>query len=183
MIKLEKDHGRSIKGFDLHDALMKCKDFLSGFGGHTMAVGVSVRKENLLNLKKEFLKIAKQAKISELTPVLSIDKIISIDEINKQVVEELSLLEPYGESNGMPIFAFKDLKIDSIRSLSEGKHLKLTLKSDKNTYVNAIGFNFGEYANDYKIGDRVDIAGNLEINTYNGVDSIQINIKDIMKSI
>lgn len=54
MIKLEKDRGRSIKGFDLHDALMKCKDFLSGFGGHTMAVGVSVKKENLLNLKKNF---------------------------------------------------------------------------------------------------------------------------------
>ena len=83
----------------------------------------------------------------------------------------------------MPIFAFKGLIIDSIRSLSEGKHLKLTLKSDKNTYVNAIGFNLGEYVNEYKIGERIDIAGNLEINSYNGVDSIQINIKDMIKTV
>ncbi len=83
----------------------------------------------------------------------------------------------------MPIFAFKGLMIDSIRSLSEGKHLKLKLKSDKNTYVNAIGFNLGEYVNEYKIGERIDIAGNLEINSYNGVDSIQINIKDMIKTV
>ena len=181
--KLEKVRGRSIKGFDLHEALMKCKEFLSGFGGHTMAVGVSVKQDNLLAFKKKFLEMAKNSNISKLEPVLNIDKLISIDEINKQIVEELSLLEPYGEANEMPVFAFKELKIDSIKSLSEGKHLKLTLKSDKNTYINAIGFNLGEYVNDYKIGDRVDVAVNLEINSFNGVDSIQINIKDIMKSV
>ena len=181
--KLEKVLGRSIKGFDLHEALMKCKDYLSGFGGHTMAVGVAVSKENLPKFEKKFIKLAKEAKISGLTAVLGIDEIISIDEINKSIVESLSMLEPFGDSNEMPIFAFKDLKIDSIRSLSDGKHLKLTLKSDKNTYVNAIGFNLGEYATEFKIGDRIDIAGNLEINSFNGVESIQINIKDIMKSI
>ena len=131
--KLEKVHGRSIKGFDLHEALMKCKEFLSGFGGHTMAVGVSVKQDNLLAFKKKFLEMVKNSNISKLEPVLNIDKLISIDEINKQIVEELSLLEPYGEANEMPVFAFKELKIDSIKSLSEGKHLKLTLKSDKNT--------------------------------------------------
>ncbi len=183
MNRLAKAHGRSIKGFDLHEALMKCKDVLSGFGGHTMAVGVAVKQENLLQFKKKFLEIAKSKNISELKPFLSIDKVIFIDEINKKMVEDLSFLEPYGEANEMPVFAFKELKIDSIKSLSEGKHLKLTLKSDKNTYINAIGFNLGEYVNYYKIGDRVDIAGNLEINSFNGVDSIQINIKDVMKSI
>ena len=63
-MKLEKVHGRSIKGFDLHEALMKCKEFLSGFGGHTMAVGVSVSKENLPKFKKEFYKLAQKAKLS-----------------------------------------------------------------------------------------------------------------------
>ena len=162
---------------------MKCKNLLNGFGGHTMAVGVSVNQENLHIFKKEFLEIAKKSNLSTLVPVINIDKTISIDEVSKKVVEDLSLLEPYGEANEMPIFAFKGLIIDSIRSLSEGKHLKLTLKSDKNTYINAIGFNLGEYVSDYKIGDRIDIAGNLELNTFNGVDYIQINIKDMMKTI
>ena len=82
----------------------------------------------------------------------------------------------------MPIFAFKNLKIDSIRALSEGKHLKLTLK-DNNTIVSAIGFNMGELAQDYRIGDKIDVVGTLEINSFNGTDSIQINMKDLMKSL
>ena len=99
------------------------------------------------------------------------------------MVASLSKLEPFGEANKMPIFVFKNLKIDSIRTLTEGKHLKLTLRSNNNTYVNAIGFNIGYLAENFVIGDRVDIAGCLEVNSFNGVDSIQINLKDIIKSI
>lgn len=98
------------------------------------------------------------------------------------MVKSLNELEPFGEGNKNPIFAFKNLKIDSIRALSNGKHLKLTLKDNKNI-VNAIGFNLGNLVTEYKIGDKVDIVGNLEINSFNGVDNIQINIKDLMKSL
>lgn len=178
-----KGSGRSIPGFDLHKALMKCKDSLAGFGGHSMAVGVSVKKEDFEKFKTEFLKIAREENIQDIEPILNIDGILNIDEITKQMVESLSLLEPFGEANKMPVFVFKNLKIDSIRSLTEGKHLKLTLKSSNNYYVNAIGFNLGHLADDYKIGDKIDVAGNLEINSFNGVDSIQINLKDIMKSL
>ena len=82
----------------------------------------------------------------------------------------------------MPIFVYKGLKINSIRALTEGKHLKLTLK-DENLTLNAIGFNMGNLVDEYLIGDRVDIAGVLETNTFNGITSIQINLKDIMKSV
>ena len=162
---------------------MKCKELLIGFGGHTMAVGVSVSKKNLPKFKNEFLKLAQKANLSELSPIINIDEVLIIDELNKEIVENLSLLEPYGEANERPIFAFKDLKIDSIRSLSEGKHLKLTLKSSKNTYINAIGFNLGKLVTEFKIGDRIDVAGNLEINSFNGIESIQINLKDLMKTV
>ncbi len=148
-----------------------------------MAVGVAVKEDKFTEFKNLFLKIANEAEISKIQPVLNIDEIIDIDEINKDMVESISILEPFGEANKMPVFAFKNLKIDSIRSLSEGKHLKLVLKSNKNTYINAIGFNLGHFSNDFVIGDRVDIAGSLEINSFNGVDSIQINIKDLIKSI
>ena len=148
-----------------------------------MAVGVSVQKDNFLKFKDKFIEITNKAEISKIQPVLKIDGIIDIDEIDKQMVESISVLEPFGEANKMPIFAFKYLKIDSIRSLSEGKHLKLILKSNKNTYIDAIGFNLGHLADNFVIGDRVDVAGNLEISSFNGVDSIQINMKDIIKSI
>lgn len=177
-----KGSGRSIPGFDLHEALMECNDTIDKFGGHAMAVGINIKKEKVEEFKEEFEKIAKEKEVDKIIPILNLDAEIKLDDVNKEMVDSLKELEPFGEANKMPIFAFRNLKIDSIRSLSEGKHLRLSVKDNKNI-INAIGFNMGVLADTYRIGDRVDIAGNLEINSFNGVDSIQINIKDIMKSI
>ena len=147
-----------------------------------MAIGITIKRENLEKLKQELEEIAIEEKIDEIVPIIKIDAKINLSEVNKEMVESLKELEPFGEGNKMPIFAFKNLKIDSIRALSEGKHLKLTLK-DNNTIVNAIGFNMGELAQDYRIGDKIDVVGTLEINSFNGTDSIQINMKDLMKSL
>lgn len=174
--------GRSIPGFDLHEALTKCLDTIEKFGGHSMAIGITIKKENFEKFKKEFEQVAEESNISEIVPIINIDAKINFSNINKEMVESLKLLEPFGEGNKMPVFAFKNLKIDSIRALSEGKHLKLTLK-EGNTVVNAIGFNLGHLAEEYTIGDKIDVVGVLEINTFNGVDTLQINIKDIMKSV
>ena len=177
-----KGSGRSIPGFDLYEALTECKNSIDKFGGHAMAVGINVKKDKLEDFKEKLEQISKEKNIEEIVPILKIDAQISLDEINKEMVNSLKELEPFGEENKNPLFVFKNLKIDSIRALSEGKHLKLTLKDNKNI-VNAIGFNLGELANEYRIGDKIDVVGNLEINSFNGVDNIQINIKDLMKSI
>ena len=177
-----KGSGRSIPGFDLHEALMQCLDVIEKFGGHAMAVGITVREEQFDEFREKFENIAISKHIEEILPIINIDAKINLNDINKEMVESLKKLEPFGEGNKMPIFVFKNLKIDSIRALSEGKHLKLTLK-DNNTIVNAIGFNLGYMAEDYKIGDKIDVVGVLEINSFNNVENLQINIKDIMKSI
>lgn len=177
-----KGSGRSIPGFDLHEALMKCSDTIEKFGGHSMAVGVTIKKDKLEEFKREFEQIATQEHIENIIPIINIDAKVNLSDINKDIVESLKQLEPFGEGNKMPVFVFRNLKIDSIRALSEGKHLKLTLK-DNNTIVNAIGFNIGHLAEEYRIGDRIDVVGVLEVNTFNGVDNLQINIKDVMKSI
>ncbi len=176
-----KGSGRSIPGFDLHDALCKSSDYLEKYGGHEMAVGLSLKKQQFNNFKNKFEEIADKAKIDEITPVIKIDKEIKLKDISIENVESLKLLEPYGESNKTPIFIYKNLKIDSIRALSEGKHLKLTLK-DENTIINAIGFNMGHYSEEYLIGDKIDVIGVLEINSFNGVQNVQINMKDMRKS-
>ena len=177
-----KGSGRSIPGFDLHEALMKCENCLEKFGGHSMAVGLTIKKENLEQFYKEFEKIAEENETENIIPIINVDAKIELDKIDKSVVEDLKQLEPFGEANKTPTFALKNIRIDSIRALSEGKHLKLTLR-ENNQIINAIGFNIGELAEAYKIGDKIDIAGVLEINTFNGIDNLQINIKDIMKSI
>ena len=122
-----------------------------------MAVGVTIRKEKLEEFKKEFEKMAKQEHTEEIMPIINIDAKINLNEINKSMVESLRQLEPFGEGNKMPVFAFKNLKIDSIRALTEGKHIKLTLKSE-NTIVNAIGFNLAYMSEEFKIGDKIDVV-------------------------
>ena len=176
-----KGSGRSIPGFDLHEALSYMSDYLEKYGGHEMAIGLSLKRENFKKLQEKFEEYVTKKDISDILPIIEIDKIITLKDLNTDTVRELDMLEPFGEANKRPVFVYKNLKIDSIRALSEGKHLKLTLK-DGNTIINAIGFNLGNYSKDYTIGDKIDVAGMLEINSFNGIDSVQINIKDIMKS-
>ena len=176
-----KGSGRSIPGFDLHAALCTSSDYLEKYGGHEMAVGLSLKQNKFEDFKNAFEEIARKAHTEEFIPVIKVDKEINLKDITLENVKSLNLLEPFGESNKTPIFIYKNLRIDSIRALSEGKHLKLTLK-DGNTIINAIGFNMGHYSEEYLIGDKIDVIGTLEINVFNGLESVQINMKDIRKS-
>lgn len=177
-----KGSGRSIPGFNLHDAVMNCDTYVEKFGGHSMAIGINVKRENFEKFKKEFEEYTQNSNISDIIPIIQIDKQVDIKKINIQEVNELKLLEPYGEGNKMPIFLIKNLKILSIRSLSEGKHIKMKLGID-NYMIDAIGFNMGEVADKYLIGDKVDIVGSLEINQFGGNENIQVNLKDLRKTI
>ncbi len=179
---LAKGSGRSIPGFDLHEALMKCTDTIEKFGGHSMAIGITLKKDKLEQFSQKIEEVANQEHIEEIIPIIQIDSKVELSNISKEMVESLKELEPFGEGNKTPIFVIKNLKIDSIRALSEGKHLKMTLK-ENNTVISAIGFNLGNLADEYRIGDKIDVVGILEINTFNGVESLQINVKDVMKSI
>ncbi len=147
-----------------------------------MAVGLSLKEENFENFKNEFEKIAKESKLEEIQDVIYIDGTVKQEDINIEFIKALKKLEPFGEGNKMPLFAYKGLKINSIRALTEGKHLKLTLKDD-NLIIDAIGFNMGNLVNEYLIGDKIDVVGVLEINEFNGMESVQINLKDVMKSV
>ena len=179
---IAKGSGRSIQGFDIHEALENCKENIKQFGGHSMAIGITIDNDKFDDFKKQIEEYAESKQISEIVPVLNIDEKVQLKNINLSDIKDLELLEPFGEANKSPIFQINNLKIESIRTLTQGKHLKLDVK-EENTRFSAIGFNLGNLANDYKIGDKVNIAGFLEINSFNGMDSIQINIKDIMKSI
>ena len=178
-----KGSGRSIPGFDLHNALCKTSGYLKKYGGHEMAVGLSLYKENFENFKRVFEEHANSCNLDEIIPIINIDKQITSKELTVNNVKDLENLEPYGELNKCPMFLFKNLKIDSIRSLTEGKHMKLTLKSENGNVITAMGFNMGYRAEEFLIDDRVDIVGTLEINSFNGVENVQFNLKDIMKSL
>lgn len=176
-----KGSGRSVPGFDLHEALCESSKYLEKYGGHEMAVGLTLNKDKFEEFKVNFESIAQREKVNEIISVVEVDKEITANDIILKTVEDLKLLEPFGEANKMPVFIYKNLKIDSIRALSEGKHLKLRLK-DGNLLIEAIGFYMGNYVDEFLLGDKVDILGVLETNEFRGVKDIQINLKDIRKS-
>ena len=179
--EIGKGSGRSIPGFDLHKTLHSINDDIDKFGGHAMAVGVTVSKEKFKKFAESLEEKAKNAHTEKLVPIISIDKEIIAKDLTIELVEELNKLEPFGTSNTVPLFLIRNLKIDSIRTLIDGKHLKLTLQDGGNT-INGIGFNLGNLADEYLLGDKVDVVGMLEINLFNNIKNIQINIKDIRKS-
>ncbi len=174
-----KGSGRSIPGFDLHEAVSKCSKYLTNFGGHSMAIGLTLKKENFEKFKEEFEKYASEKIKDKPMPVIDIDEIITSKDLSIDEVKELNVLEPFGEGNLEPNIMYKNLKIQAIRSLSEGKHLRLNLKDENNVTIDAIGFNLGSLADTYQIGDKVDIIGNLGINEFNNMEKVQITLKDL----
>ncbi len=173
--------GRSIPGFDLHDALDKTSDYLEKYGGHSMACGLTLKKAKFDDFIKALEQVAISEEVDKIEPVIYIDKEITSKDMTIEIIDTLKLLEPYGEANSVPYFAYMNLKVESIRALSEGRHLRVTLK-DGNTVFNGIGFNLGDRTQDFKIGDKVDAVGQLEVNEFNGYRNIQLNLKDIRKS-
>ena len=176
-----KGSGRSILGFDLHNALCETSEYLEKYGGHEMAVGLTLKKDKFTEFKAKFQELVDNSNISDIIPIINIDYQLTNKEIKKEIAKELQLLEPFGEANKMPIVLFKNLKISSIRALSEGKHLKLSLNYE-NQWIDAIGFNMGNLSEEYQLGDKVDIVGTLEINEFNNNEYLQINMKDIMRT-
>ena len=173
--------GRSIPGFDLHEALNKCSEFLERYGGHSMACGLSLKTADFDKFEKCMEQLADDAHLEEIVPIIYIEKEVTSKDFKLEIIEELKQLEPFGEANSVPYFMYRNLRVDSIRSLSEGKHLRLTLK-DNNVIINAIGFGMGDRAQDFIIGDKIDCVGMLEVNEFNGFKNLQLNLKDIRKS-
>ncbi|MCL2859058.1 MAG: single-stranded-DNA-specific exonuclease RecJ [Oscillospiraceae bacterium] len=173
--------GRSIPGFDLHNALCENSELLERYGGHEMAVGLKLPKKNFNKLKTALKDMVNTIEIPSVVPVIYIDMLLNLNDIEKFNVDELQMLEPYGEANKVPIFAIKNLKINSIRALSDGKHLKMKLKIGNKT-IDAIGFNMGYLSNEFQLGDKVDVCGIIEMNDFGGNKQLQVNLKSVMKS-
>ena len=143
-----------------------------------MAVGVTIEKANFSKFKDELEEYGTKMNVNSIVPIIKIDEKIQLQDISIKDIKDLELLEPFGEGNKMPLFQVSNVKIASIRALSEGKHLKMTLKDD-NKFIDTIGFNMGNLSSEYPIGTKIDVVGNLEINNYKGMENIQINLKDI----
>ena len=188
VILLTKEHGfirgsgRCPAGFSLYDALGECKDLLIQFGGHELAAGLSIKEENIEAFIKKFEEVVESRKETISEQIINIDSIISRRNLNAQIIKDIRFLKPYGQSNQVPIFLYKGLKVAAIRTIKDDKHLKLVLKDDR-SLIDAVGFSLGARRDEIRIGDKIDVVANVELNSYNTPKTIQLVIQDFKKSV
>ncbi|MPM40415.1 Single-stranded-DNA-specific exonuclease RecJ [bioreactor metagenome] len=174
---------RSIAAFNIYDALGTCSSLLEKFGGHALAAGLSLRKENFDAFKEALWAIAgEQLTEEDLISKLSIDCEIPAADITPSTVHDVSYLEPYGMGNAAPVFLCRELIISEIIPMSGDKHLRLALMGGGQRLT---CFMFGSSSADipYSVGERIDICCTLDLSTYRGVQSVQVVIKDIREAL
>ena len=157
-----KGSGRSVQGFNLHECIASCEDILLRFGGHAMAAGLSVREENLPELRRRLNEWAARECAVLFTPPLECDLSIHLDRITVESVRRLEQLAPYGAENPTPVFVLEKAVIDGIFSVSEGKHCRLRLRQG-NASIYAVWFGMPPEQMPYTMGDVVDAAVNLSV--------------------
>lgn len=172
-----KASGRSVEGFPLCDAVFACSDLLTHYGGHPMAVGLSLKSENIDAFRK---RINQYAEKFENMPFdrLNIDCKLNPAYLNMELVNSLSYLQPFGSGNPTPIFGLYNMTLKNIIPLSNNKHLKLIFER-RDTTVAAMKFftSFEEFP--YQREDTLDLAVTLSSSEYNGNASVSVIIKDI----
>ena len=157
-----KGSGRSVQGFNLHECIASCEDILLRFGGHAMAAGLSVREENLPELRRRLNEWAARECAVLFTPPLECDLSIHLDRITVESVRRLEQLAPYGAENPTPVFVLEKAVIDGIFSVSDGKHCRLRLRQG-NASIYAVWFGMPPEQLPYTMGDVVDAAVNLSV--------------------
>ena len=175
---------RSIHGFDMVDALRECKDFLTGFGGHPIAAGLSMNSSDFNSFKEKFIQVANNKITSDdLIPTIYVDSVLKLEELNSRMIKFLNAMEPYGPGNMRPVFVTNNLSIDGIPKLlgKDQNTLKFSVKQNK-TPFESIGFNMAEHYEKLIQNAPIDIAYVVGENYWNGQRTIQLELKDIKLS-
>ena len=173
---------RSVKDFDVYNALEACSEYLEQFGGHMYAAGMTLKEENYEAFKNAFEKeVQKTINPDLLIPEISIDLEINLSDINPKLMRLLSQFEPFGPQNMTPNFMSKNL-FDTGYAKPLGKddeHLKLFVKQQNSEGFGAIGFGLGKKLNDIKSSKPFDAVYCIDENEYNGTVTVQLRLKDL----
>lgn len=173
-----KGSGRSIESYSMYEKLCECKEYLTKFGGHPMAAGLSLEEENVERFRR---KLNEQSGLTEedLVEKVTIDVPMPIHYIRKDLVQELSLLEPFGKGNEKPLFAQKNLWVSQIRVFGKNRNVVKMRLTDENGYpMDGVYFGNGdEFAEEGRGKRKISIVYYPDINMYQGRESLQVIIR------
>lgn len=175
---------RSVQGFDIYSAIDSCRDLLENFGGHTYAVGLSLKEENIPEFTRRFEEyVAANILPSQLKPTFEIDAIITFAELTPEFVSTLRRFNPFGPGNSKPVFCARNVRDFGTSRLvgRANEHIKLELVDDASGKVfNGIAFNKAELFDEIHAGRPFDICFTIEDNKHQGAHgAIQLQVKEI----
>ncbi len=174
-----KGSGRSIKGFSLYSALGHCEQLLERYGGHELAVGLSINRKNLQQFKQAVEEYAEKSSQAEgIVSCLNIDCAVEPEDISLEEIKGLSVLEPFGMGNLMPVFTLAGARIEEITPISHDRHVKIYFSKNGSRFCGLV-FGMGAYSCPFVPGDEVDLAFSAEVNYFKGAESVQLVIKEI----
>lgn len=177
--KCAKGSGRSIESYSMYDELVKCADLMVQFGGHPMAAGLSIEEENIEKFREQLNQNCTLTE-EDLRPKIVIDVAMPISYITKELVEQISLLEPFGKGNVKPIFAQKGLRVLDSNIIGKNKNVvKLKLLDPQGAIIEGIYFGEADdFMNFIREKDSISITYYPEINRFRGRESFQIIIQN-----
>ena len=184
---LLKGTGRCIPGLDLHGMLSTCGELFERYGGHAGACGFSLPKENLEALRSrmdDLMRSILAERPDALDEKLSIEKMLEPSEKTLEFANALKLLEPFGEANPKPLFAIGGADVYNVQYMgSEGQHVRFTAAGSDGVEVSCVLFRrAADFADLLRSGAKLDVAGELGINEFNGHRKLQLTVKDIKRS-
>jgi single-stranded-DNA-specific exonuclease len=172
--------GRSVPGFDLHDAIDACSEHLVQFGGHKYAAGLTIELDKIDDFKTAFDKVVSERITDEqLIPQIEIDAEIELTDINEKFFNIIEQMGPFGPGNMRPVFVTKNVYDTGYSKVLNGNHLKLNILKDGQNPKNGIGFGMGDYMKIIENKETYDICFQLYANVWNGQTKIEFRLKDL----
>lgn len=173
-----KGSGRSIEGFSLFEAICACGDLLIKFGGHPMAAGITLKPENIEAFRKRINQYAAEHFPQMPTQTVTLDCKLNPAALSVSMAQSLTQLEPFGNGNPQPVFGLFNMELSNVTSVGGGGHLRLTLEKN-GAVITAMRFNTKPEELPYHIGDKIDLAVQLEAREFRGQPSLTVIVRDM----
>ena len=173
-----KGSGRSIEGFSMFEAICACGDLLIKFGGHPMAAGITLKPENIEAFRKRINQYAAEHFPQMPTQTVTLDCKLNPAALSVSMAQSLTQLEPFGNGNPQPVFGLFNMELSNVTPVGGGGHLRLTLEKN-GAVITAMRFNTKPEELPYHIGDKVDLAVQLEAREFRGQPSLTVIVRDM----
>lgn len=173
-----KGSGRSIEGFSLFEAICACGDLLIKFGGHPMAAGITLKPENIETFRKRINQYAAEHFPQMPTQTVTLDCKLNPAALSVSMAQSLTQLEPFGNGNPQPVFGLFNMELSNVTPVGGGGHLRLTLEKN-GAVITAMRFNTKPEELPYHIGDKIDLAVQLEAREFRGQPSLTVIVRDM----